>query len=233
VEVRFKMPDRHYLWGIEIKHVRNEQLSNLFVGPKKIEVFGIRDEPLPCAEGNDEIVGIDMDTWQNQIVCHPPDATDSQIYALGGAYRIKLTLEGPFRQVWLESVSAIARPILAVGDIFPAPSPPPPKPELPPNQPHPPPSPPDGGACTFFPHKFLDSSVTDYKVHHEPCGISKEECCTHFQKQKVNGATLFTIGDSGCCNVYFHGGGLTAATVPVYHDDAKDGHWLSDSGLGY
>ena len=209
-------------------------MSELFVGEKKIEVFGIRDIPLPCHSGNDEVVGIDRDTWQLQVVCHPPDATDAQIYALGGAYRIKLTLLGPFRQLWLESISAISRPILAVGDIFPAPSPPPPSPTSPPDSvPHPPPSPPDGGACTFFEHKFLDSSVTDYHVVHEPCGITREECCTHFQKEKSSGATLFTTGDSGCCNVYFFGSGLTAATVPVYHDDAKDGHWLSTAGMGY
>ena len=234
VEIRFKLPDRDYLWGIEIKHVRNEQLSELFVGPKKIEIFGIRDEPLPCAEGNEEIVGIDRDTWQNQIVCHPPDATDAQLYALGGAYRVRLTLLGEFRQVWLESISVISRPLLAVPDIFPAPSPPPPKPDLPPGSaPSPPPSPPDGTTCSFFPNTFVDPSVTDFKVEHEPCGITRQECCMHKRKAESRGATIFTIGDSGCCNVYFMGAGLTSTTVPVYQDSRKDGHWGPNSGLGY
>jgi hypothetical protein len=234
VEIRFKLPDRAYLWGIEIKHVRNEQLSNLFVGEKKIEVFGIRDEPLDCAEGDSEIVGIDMDTWQNQIVCHPPDATDSQIYALGGAYRIKLTLLGPFRQVWLESISVISRPILAVKDIFPAPSPPPPKPELPPGSaPSPPPFPPDGTKCTFFSNTFIDPSVTGYKTTEEPCLLTKEQCCSHFLEAQARGAHLFQISDSGCCTLYYLGGGLTATTVAVYKDKTKDGHWSLESGIGY
>ena len=231
VDLRFDLPDRHYLWGAKIKLPRNQQLSELFVGEKKFELFGHRNVPLPCAEGSDTIVGI-PEEYEITIVCQPPTADDATLYEMSTADRAKITLLGPFRQVWF-NVEFISRPLLEAVD-FPAPSPPPPKPDMPPGSaPSPPPSPPDGTTCSFFPNTFLDLSVTDFKVEHEPCGITREECCMHKRKAEPRGATVFTIGDSGCCDVYFHGSGLTSTTVPVYQSTAKDGHWLPDAGLGY
>jgi len=231
VDLRFDLEDRHYLWAIRLKFPRNQQLSELAIGEKKVELFGHRNVPLPCATGNAKIVGID-DEYELTIICQPPTADDATLYELSTADRAKITLIGPFRQIWF-NVEFISRPLIEAVD-FPAPSPPPPSPTSPPGSvPSPPPAPPDGTACSFFPQTFPDPSVTDFKVEHEPCGITREECCMHKRKAESRGATIFTINDAGCCNVVFMGAGLTSTTVPVYQDSLKDGHWGPDSGLGY
>jgi len=133
VETRFKLTDSYYLWGIKVKLPRNTQLAERFIGTKTIEVWGIRDEPLPCAEGGDEVVGV-PENYELTIVCHLPTATDAQLYAMSGAYRVRMTLTGTFRQVWLEGVEPLERPLSEAG-VRTAPSPPPPLPHHPPSAP--------------------------------------------------------------------------------------------------
>ena len=227
-EIRFKLTDRAYLWGIKVTLPRNEQLANLFVGTKRIEMWGIRDEPLPCAEGNNEVVGV-PEGYEVTIVCHPPTATDAQLYALAGAYRIRITLTGTFRQVWFENVQAMERPLLEVPGVFPAPSPPPPTPGHPPDAPPPPgtASPPPV-ACTFYPNTWLDPSVS-HRLEHEPCGLTQEECCLHKQE---NGASAYQIDDAGCCDLIHLDGGLALSGVTVGADALRHGAYATRSGTG-
>ena len=151
VEVTFKPGYRRYIWGVQVWLPRNTQLSELFKGQKKIELFGTRDEPLPCHQGSDEVVGIPED-YKVLIICTPPEATDSQLYAMSEAYRLRITLVGEFRQVWMDKIFLIERDLENVPGLRPAPTPPPPLPEAPPGSvPSPPPAPPSQMRdCSLF-----------------------------------------------------------------------------------
>jgi hypothetical protein len=230
VEIRFKLTDRSYLWGIKVGLPHNEQLAKRFVGTKRIEVWGIRDEPLPCAEGNDEIVGVPED-YALTIVCHPPDATDQQLYDLSGAYRLRITLTGTFRQVWLDSIQAMERPLREVSGLRAAPSPPPPQPS------HPPDAPPPPGAtttvvvaptCDFHSNTHVDPAVSQRHVH-EPCGQTQTQCCDHMHEL---GAQAFQIDDSGCCDLIYLDAGVVLTDVAVVVDTDRQGAYTASSGLG-
>lgn len=230
VDFKFKIPDGEYLWGLKLGFARNEQLQSLFTGKKKIELFAHRNRPLPCAEGDDEIVGPSQD-YKLTIVCQPPTFTNQQIYDLSEADRVRITLLGEFRQVWLRDFQVISRTIKEAVD-FKAPSPPPPPPPSAPNQPTSPPSPPNI-ACTHFPHVHFDPSV-HYKAKHEPCGLTKEECCMHKRKAETEGAGAYAIDDAGCCTiVFFEPAGTQFDEVKVYTDSQVDNSWRLGSGVGF
>ena len=227
VEINFKLTKGSYLWGLEATLPRNTQLSEKFVGPKKIEVFGTRDEPLPCGEGDHEVVGIPSD-YRIVIVCHPASATDGQIHALSSAYRVKLTLEGTFRQVWMDGFRAMERPLSEATD-KPAPSPPPPRPDTPPT------SSPEAhtmgnatnATCGFYPHTWVYSQdIVD--TLHEPCGLTKEQCC---DKKFESGAGAFHIDDAGCCDLLFFSGGKELVNVTLA-EELRSGSWGANAGTG-
>jgi hypothetical protein len=221
VEITFTISKGHYLWGLEVTLPRNTQLSEKFVGQKKVEVFGNRDEPLPCGEGNNEVVGIPSD-YRIVIVCHPAAATDGQIHVLGTAYRVKLTLPGTFRQVWLDGFRAMERPLSEAVDT-PAPSPPPPQPVHPPT----PPSYVGGAACTFYSQKWALASDIAREVH-EPCGQTVQQCC---DKKNELSAAAFHIDDAGCCDLLFFAGGQALADVTVVQE-SRSGAWGVNAGVG-
>ena len=222
VDARFVLSNRHYLWGIVVSLPPNTQLAERFVGPKKIEVFGERDTPLPCAEGNNEVVGVPAD-YKLTIVCHPPTATDSDLYALATAYRVRITLTGTFRQLWLSELAFIERPLEVVeglGDASPKPPPPPPTPPALPQT--------GGGAappCSFTPHSWITPGV-EHRLTHEPCGQSADECCAHKQEHS---ADAFQLDDAGCCSLIYLGDGATMYTAL---DFERDGAWSDRSGTG-
>ena len=241
VEILFTLTKGFYLWGLEVTLPRNTQLSEKFVGPKKIEVFGNRDEPLPCGEGNNEVVGIPSD-YRVVIVCHPALATAGDIHALASAYRVKLTLPGTFRQVWLDGFRAMERP-LSEATNKPAPSPPPPRPSRPPQPPpeviifdvgsgtngtlEEPTAPTGNATCAFHPSTWV-SAEDILETKHEPCGLTKEDCC---DKKHELAADAFHIDDAGCCNLLFFAGGkqLENVTVTVY---SRSGSGGLNSGVG-
>lgn len=234
VEVRFKLSDKSYLWGLRLVLPRNTQLAESIIGPKKIEVWGTRDEPLPCAEGNDEIYGLPNDnSWAITVVCHPPTATDAQLYALSGAYRVRMTLTGTFRQVWLDDFRVIERPLLQTG-VLTAPSPPPPQPHSPPHEPvgaDAPTSPPPPAVCTHYANTWLAAGVS-HRLKHEPCGLTKEACCLHKREHEADGAGAYQVDDAGCCSLIYFDTGVSLADVSVVVDTVRDGAWLATSGTG-
>lgn len=221
VEIIFKITKGSYLWGLEVTLPRNTQLSEKFVGQKKVEVFGTRDEPLPCGEGDREVVGIPSD-YKIVIVCHPAVATDGQIHALASAYRVKLTLPGTPRQVWLDRFRAMERPLSEAVDVA-APSPPPPRPSTPPA----PPSFVGGAACTFYRQNWVDTADIAKYVH-EQCGLTVQHCC---DKKNEMSAAAFHIDDAGCCDLLFFTGERTLANVTVI-EESRSGAWGTNAGTG-
>lgn len=230
-EVRFKLSTGSYLWGIKIMLPRNTQLAERIIGKKTIEVWGIRDELLPCAEGNNEVYGLpEDDSWAITVICHPPTATDTQLYALSGAYRVRMTLTGTFRQVWLDDIRVIERP-LAQAEVRTAPSPPPPKPGSPPLEPASGDSLSPSSLCTHHANTWLATGVS-HRLKHEPCGLTKEECCMHMREHEADGAGAYQVDDAGCCSLIYFDAGVSLADVSVAVDATRDGAWLSTSGTG-
>jgi len=223
VEAEFALARGHYLWAVVVGLPLNTQLATLAVGEKKVEVFGERDRPLPCAEGNDEVVGVPEGN-RLTIVCHPPTATDADLYALAGAYRVRITLMGTKRQVWFTDLHVVERALDAVEDLHDASPPPPP----------PPPATPGLGAvatvptrhtCTWDPNNWTTPGVA-HRLTHEPCGTSRDECCAH---KHEHDADAFQIDDAGCCDlVYLESGAMLSTAV----DTARDGAWSNRSGTG-
>lgn len=223
VDVRFRLSPQNYLWGLRLTLPRNAQLASLIVGTKTVRVFGPRNEPLPCAGQDDEIVGVPSDLTV-VVVCHPPTATDAQLHQLSTAYRARITLTGTFRQVWLAGVEPLERPLAAANVTQAAPSPPLPPPPMPTT----PPSPPSTPACYVFEQgRRVADPVT---VVHEPCGLTREACCVHKHER---GAAAYEIDDAGCCSlVYTDISNWTTVSASVDGGVAGN-HWLSESGVGW
>jgi len=227
VEIEFKLTAKSYLWGIKVSLPHNEQLAERFVGTKRIEVWGIRDEPLPCAEGNDEIVGV-PENYELTIVCHPPTATDSQLYSMSGAYRVRITLTGTFRQVWLNNIQAVERPLAEVPGVRTAPSPPPPLPDHPPAAPDTSLATPPPAACTFYANTWIGAAV-EHRLEHEPCGQTNDQCCAHMHE---SGAAAYQIDDAGCCDLVYLNTGVVLTDVVVAVDTGRHGAFAARSGTG-
>jgi hypothetical protein len=228
-EIRFKVTGGSYLWGLKITLPRNMQLSEYFVGTKTVQLWGVRDEPLPCAEGNDEVVGV-PENWEITIVCHPPTATDLQLHQLSGAYRARVTLTGSTRQVWFENIQAIERPLSAITTgVRPAPSPPPPKPGAPPGTPPPPGAvAPTVPVCTHHANTWIDASVS-HRLVHEPCGQTGEACCASMHELA---AQAYQIDDSGCCDLVYLDTGVLLTGVAVAVDTGRTGAYSARAGTG-
>lgn len=231
VEMRFTLTRKHYLWAIVVTLPRKAELAKLFVGPKKVEVFGDRNTPLPCAEGDHAVAGV-PDDYTLTIVCHPPTATDDELYLLSSAHRLRITLTGVVRKIWLEDLSILERPLAAVDGIAaasPPPLPPPPVPLAAPT----PGAPTVGGStpCDFKPNRWIDAAVSMRRVH-EPCGMDDQECCQHKKEREPDGADAFELDDAGCCNIIYLDGNLSFVDGIMATDVDRHGAWSSRSGTG-
>ena len=222
LDASFKPHIGYYLWGVRLSLPQNQQLAELLVGTKKLELFGPGGTPIPCQEGNNEVVGAPIDR-KIDVICQAPTATDDDIHRLATVERVRLTLTGQFRQIWLASLQPIVR-LLADADVDKA-QPPPPN-----VNPRPPPSPPGqvDASCTFQAgvhlvdrDNVLGSTVT---ATHEPCGLDATACCNHADE---HGAQGFDLDDSGCCTLLYYS---TAPTVQA--STALTGRWSASAGFG-
>lgn len=191
---------RNRLWGFDIGLPHNEELANLFfhsaqpaVGGSgyEIAVYKSDGSPVPCQAQNNQIhaSGLTQDR-KVQHICAAGGASDVDLYTLMEATRIRITLSGTYRQIWLRSVSVMEISIESAA-LPPRPPRPPPLPILPPMPPQHP-----YGACTFFVHQFYEK-MTDWSTP-EGCGLTRQECCNmaHEHKDFVD---AFELDDAGCC----------------------------------
>lgn len=225
LDASFKPHIGYYLWGVRLSLPQNQQLAELLVGTKKLELFGPGGTPIPCQEGDNEVVGAPIDR-KIDVICQAPTATDDDIHRLATVERVRLTLTGEFRQIWLASLQPIVR-LLADADVDKA-QPPPPNVD-----PRPPPSPPGpvDASCTFQAgvhlvdrDNVIGSTVT---ATHEPCGLDATACCNHADE---HGAQGFDLDDSGCCTLLYWQAGSTAPTVQA--STALTGRWSASAGFG-
>jgi len=217
------MPDR-YLWAIELVLPPNEQLSRLMVGPKQLRLYGERGEPVPCAEGDQEVYDVTTGATLT-VVCQPGDWEAADLHALGGVHRARLTLTGEFRQLWLAAIHVVERAYKGAG-VGRRPPPPPLPPALPPAPPapaHP------SVSCLFRAQQFVPRAAI-VATFEEPCGLDPQQCCDRLTAAH----DLYEIDDAGCCalvTLVVRGGPpIDALLDPI---GIRDGYYSSLAGTGY
>jgi hypothetical protein len=189
---------KNRLWGFELALPHNEELANLFfhsadtVGGSGYEVVVYKSDgsTVPCQPQNTQVDASGLTSDRKvQHVCAAGGATDADLYALMEASRIRITLTGTYRQIWLRSVSVMELSIEAAA-LPPRPPRPPPLPALPPAPPQQPSS-----SCTFNVHQFHSDKTVVFK---EPCGLSSQACCD-LAHEYGDGVDAFELDDAGCC----------------------------------
>jgi hypothetical protein len=221
-DIRFALTRDSYLWGFRFVLPRNEQLGKLFVGTKRIELFGPRNTPVGCHGGDAEVMTVPND-YIVTVTCAKPTASEAELRELATVGRARLTLTGIRRQIWLartDGIEIIERPLsaaeVAVLALPPSPA-----------QPPPPPSPPFGSAaalCFFLPYRWVDVGAARYE--HEPCGISREQCCERMQER---GANAYEMDDALCCVLVYVPPG---ASIQLETDRDRAGRWSGRAGTG-
>jgi len=187
------------LWAVQINLPSNTELANLFfhsatvVGGSgyKVDIFRQDGSQIPCMTQAEQTEAVSLNSERRIVhLCAGGAATDAQIHALDQAHRVRITLVGSYRQLWLKDVTILET--ASANDEISLRSPhPPPLPGLPPT----PPSVPTE-TCTFHQNSFYADRVV---VKHEPCGSSANECCYH--ARTTPGVTAFELSDTGCCTL--------------------------------
>ena len=221
LDAYFRPEPGFYLWGVRLSLPQRPELAELVVGTKTLELFGPGATPIPCQEGAAKVVGV-PDSRDLDVICAAPTATDEDIRRLATVERLRLTLTGGYRQIWLAAVYPIVRRLEAAevekGS--------PPPPNLTPAAPPAPEAPPES-LCEFRPrqHVIHRASLVErgVRITHEPCGLDRAQCCAHAAE---HGAQAFDIDDAGCCDLLYY------TTAPATHDAEETGRWSEEAGFG-
>lgn len=186
------------LWGFDLYLPQNEELASLFfksadrVGGAGYTVSVQRSDgsPVACQPQSAQVdaSGVTSDR-KVQHVCAGGGSTDTQLFQLADATRIRITLLGTYRQIWIKSIN-VMEISLAAASLPPRPPHPPPIPVLPPTPPTRP-----SASCNFAVQLFHTSKTVIFK---EPCGVTAQRCCeyAHEYGGEVN---AFELDDAGCC----------------------------------
>ena len=217
------------LWGFEIELPQNEELASLFfkstenVGGQGYEVKVLQSDgsPVPCQSSTAQVLssigGSVPSNRMVQHVCAAGDSSDQDIYALGEALRLEITLSGQYRQLWIRSVM-VMEVALASAQLPPRPPRPPPLPQLPPTPPKQPPH-----TCYFLSHVFFVSKSIVVK---EPCGMTQQQCCDAAHAYQQGAVNAYEMDDAGCCL-------LIAGLFQTVRDTTRWGYLTPMSGTGF
>lgn len=166
------------------------------------------------------------------------------LYALEEAARVRLTLLGAYRQLWLREVvvvevasaSAVLPPLppgVASAADAPRPPRPPPLPALPPVPPHPPPNVDNAqhayeNECAWYGEKLIPArTVVARSRNGAACGVDRYACC-RIAVDHESVPSGFELTDSGCCWLIWHDSGagpVPGQNAPVPRTDAV---WFAD-----
>ena len=239
LDLHVRLEPGFHLWAVRIHLPTTPELASLAEGEKRVELFGPKDEPVPCAQGANAIADVSTETGNRQVVvqCVPPDPTDATLYALAGVHRVRITLVGPFRQIWFRKVDFVQRALVEGAGLTKPYATPPPPPLA--GAQRPPSPPPPHQACNFTAHHKLEfASRAAASVQSEPCGLDRDACCAHAREANYAGpltygvdpkAVGFEIDDAGCCDVLFRAGN---DNVYLRRADNAEGYLLAGSGAG-
>jgi hypothetical protein len=188
------------LWGLEIELPQNDELASLlFKSASSLGGSGYRVDiqesdgsPVACRsqDTQEDAMGVTLDR-RVQHVCARGDASDAEMYKLSKVTRIRITLIGSYRQLWIKRIN-ILEITLSSAKLSPQSPHPPPRPDFPPI----PPSRPQT-TCLFEIHQFFTERTVVFK---EPCGLTMQQCCEHaFLTNAQAEVDAFEIDDAGCC----------------------------------
>lgn len=214
------------LWGVELSLPQNEELASLFytstesVGGSGYQVKVLKSDgsPIPCQPQSRQVDASGLTSDRKvQHVCAAGGASDTDLYTLGDAMRMEITLTGEYRQLWLRSVAVMEISLESA--------------ELPPRPPHPPPlpslphSPPEQAPreCTFSTRMFYNTKPT--VVFKEPCGLTSQQCC-NLAHEYGSGVDAYELDDAGCCLLISSGGAV------MQQNTTRWGYLSSRAGVG-
>lgn len=213
------------LWAVEIRLPQNEELASLFFRSAEgvggvgyyVDCFDSNGASVKCAQQSEQSEASSVTS--DRIVQHlfaGSDFSDGEMAALGSVVRLRITLKGTYRQIWLRYITVLEVSVASTQLTLP-----PPVAMLDAMPPTAPNSPPTGG-CRFSVQSFYNDRVEVFK---EPCGMSMEQCCDHMRN--FNGTDSFEIDDAGCCLLTRSGAGAVLVA-----DASRFGYLSTRSGTG-
>ena len=201
-----------FLWGLRITLPQSAELAELLFQSAEYSggangtgytVTLQRGDGSPVASAAPQQVSAPPEEREfvHQLVS--ATATDEELFALGEVLYVQLRLPGAFRQIWLKRVVPIERQYQTSMKLSPRPplSPPHAAPAKPPPPPH---------ACTSWQSGafFYEEEIMQH--FEEPCGLTREACCTLAQQHPASGTRGYELSDAGCCSVVTLHPGWTA-----------------------
>jgi len=209
--------DQRYFFALEIALPPEEEYGRLLFRAAggsedlgyEVETFDAHHNPTPrrCQTWQDQqVTAHSPGTRALQFVCLPALASEEDYATMRTVRYVRLALPGEMRMVWVDALRPVFR---TLRDSEPSPPPPPGPPPSPPSPVFPPDAPAVAVECTFYEGQLdtgLSLMILEEDMLEEPCGLSPKACCTVAHEV---GATLFTVGASGCCMAY-----TGAVTVP-------------------
>lgn len=216
------------LWAIQIDLPSNAELANLFyhsadaVGGSgyTVDVYRPDGSSIACMTQAEQTEAAELNSERRIMhLCAGGAASDADIYALDQAHRVRITLTGSYRQLWIKNI-AVLEVASANDNLELRPPHPPPLPGMPPT----PPSVPTE-VCDFATHHFYSERTV---VRKEPCGLTADECCYHARMASPD-ANAFELSDSGCCLLVHRDPGASGSMV---EDTARWGYLSPIAGTG-
>lgn len=216
------------LWAVQIDLPSNTELANLLyhsadaVGGSgyRVDVYRPDGSSIACMSQAEQTEAAELNSERKIMhLCAGGAATDTEIYALDQAHRVRVTLTGTYRQLWIKNI-AVLEIASANDDLELRPPHPPPLPGMPPT----PPSVPTE-VCAFTTHHFYSEHTI---VRREPCGLTVDQCCYHARMASPD-ANAFELSDTGCCLLVHRDPGAAGALV---QDTTRWGYLSHNAGTG-
>lgn len=244
LEAQFHLTAGYYVWALRLTLPSDKTLAHLAVGPKRAVLFGTNDAPVECAEANAVVTEGTLADGNRELLmlCAPANPSNALLYALSTIHRVRLTLVGSYRQLWLadDGIQIVERALGGPGGAgVPLPIARPPPPPPPPPQPATPPMLPPDPSCPFETgHVIVDTPPMVRR--HEPCGLDHEACCAHAREAWMDRArdnnnnnttdampVWFEIDDAGCCDLFVQLSGLHVnSSYPSTFTRSADGEGI-------
>ena len=228
------------LWGFKVLLPANEELASLFFASSEatggtgytLEVMKSDGSPVRCQPqaAQPGTAGLTSDRTLLHT-CASAETADADLYSLGDVLRVRISLPGNYRQIWIRKMEVLEISLAPRGVALPPrPPKPPPLPMLPsfaPNSLF--------GSCTFYEQKFFDPQLLSLSQKDvgmvaflEPCGLTRTQCCEIAHDNVVKGVDFFQMDDAGCCLLIARFGQNATLTL----DTKRWGYLSTRAGTG-
>jgi hypothetical protein len=229
--------------GLELLLPEDPELASLLFGSAdgssdgyRVDVYAPDGSSVPCAPQAAQANAAGLP--EDRRVVHRCAAGSFEaayehsaaLYALEEAARVRLTLPGAYRQLWLREVVAVEVSSTNAAD-EPRPPRPPPQPALPPVPPHPPPNIDNAqhayeNECDWYAEKLIPVRTVVARTRGgAACGVNRYACC-RIAVDHESVPSGFELTDSGCCWLIWHSNDSYGQSAPL---PSTDDFWNTDS----